>query len=127
MVIDLVLVKRMRTWTAHIIAFLLGAAIALLTAQVFWMRAFRAAIPSALQSMEDKQEIRCLVSLTALNRLEKGDQDQAKSFLASEVADYYQHPIGSASSARRKKILPYIEALRSESTALDKELSRKSQ
>ena len=77
--------------------------------------------------MEHTQEMTCLVSLVALDKLEKGDQDDAKSFLACKITDYYQHPIGSPHSPHRKEILPRIEVLRTKSTALDKELSMKPQ
>src|SRR5438128_5979432 len=123
-VAQLRLVRRTKPWSAAITGFVIGAIIALLGAQVFWMRTLRAASLSALHSMEEKQEIRCLVSFAALDKLEKGDQDHAKSFLAREITDYYQHPLGPSDSPHRKEILPYIEALRAKSGALDKELSK---
>jgi hypothetical protein len=49
------------------------------------MRAFRTAIPTTLQSLEDKQQYSCMISLAALDKLENGDQDHAKSILAREV------------------------------------------
>ena len=117
----------MKSWLAAITGFVIGAAIALSVAQVFCMRAFRTAIPTTLQSLEDKQQYSCMISLAALDQLEKGDQGHAKSILAREVASYYQHPLGPADSSQRKKILPYIEAVRAKSSALNEELSKKAQ
>src|SRR5437867_6937528 len=117
----------MKPWSAAITGFVIGAAIALFGVQVIWMRTLRAAGLSGLRSMEHTQEMTCLVSLVALDKLEKGDQDDAKSFLACKITDYYQHPIGSPDSPHRKEILPRIEVLRTKSTALDKELSKKPQ
>ena len=117
----------MKPWVTPLTGFIAGAALALLVAQIFWARTFRAAIPSALQSLEDKQRYSCMISLAALDKLEKGDQEYAKRILAREVAGYYQHPLGSADSPHRKEIFSYIEALRAKSSALDKELSKKPQ
>ena len=112
---------------AATVGFVIGAALGLSGAHLFWMRTFRAAIPSALQSLEDRQQYSCAISLAALDRLETGETERAKLLLAREVASYYQHPFGRADSPQRKKLLSYIETVRSKSTTLNEELSKKAQ
>ena len=68
----------MKTWLVALTGSIIGAAIALYAAQLFWMRAFRTAIPATLQSLEEKQQYSSMVSLTVLNRLEAGDEPGAK-------------------------------------------------
>jgi hypothetical protein len=116
----------MKPWITPLTGFIAGAALALLVAEIFWVT-FCAAIPSALQSLDDKQRYSCLISLAVLDKLEKGDQGYAKRILVREVASYYQHPFGPPDSPQRKKILPYIEDVRARSTALNEELSKNAQ
>jgi hypothetical protein len=108
-----------------IAGFVVGAAIALTAAQVFWTRTLRAAVPTALQSLEDRQQYSCVISLAALDKLETGNTDGAKLILARDVASYYRHPIGRADSPERRKLMPHIDAVRSKSSALNEELSKK--
>ena len=122
---EVVPAKRMKTWILAGAMLIVGAVVGWLTAQVFWIRAFRAAIPSAIQSLEDRSEYSCVVSLAVLNRLEAGETDRAKLLLAREVASYYQHPFRQTDSPRRKKLLPVIESARTKSKVLNEELSKK--
>ena len=113
----------MRTFLAAIIGGVLGAAIALYLSQIFWVRAFTTAIPTTLRAAEERQQYSSLVSLTALNRLESGDEPGAKHLLAREVARYYRYPFDQSESSQRKQVLSLIDASRAKSATLDGELT----
>ena len=117
----------MKTWLAALTGGVIGAAIALYVAQQFWLGAFRTAIPTALQSLEDKQQYSSLISLTVLNLLESGDQPGATQLLAREVARFYKYPFDQPEPVQRKNVLSLIEATRSKSATLDAELKDKTQ
>ena len=117
------LVRRMKKWIIAAAVPLLGFAAGWLTAQVFWIRA---AIPSHIQTLEERQELSCMLSLSVLTRLEAGDTDYAKSILAREVASYYYHP-WQADAPRRQKVLTLIEATKPKSSVLSEELRKASQ
>jgi hypothetical protein len=116
--------KRYLAWFA---AALVGAAIGASVTGSLYMRAFRTAIPSTLQEMENQQRYRCVLSMAVLDRLETNQPDRAKLLLAREVASYYKHPLGVAQSAERKKVLEHIDSLRTKSGTLNEELSKNAQ
>ena len=113
----------MKPWLAAITGGVIGAVIALGVAQAFWMRTLRTAIPTALQSLQQKQEYVCTISLAALTRLEAGETDRAKLILAREVASYYHHPLGEA-PAQRQKLLTLIDDASGKSQTLKDELTK---
>jgi hypothetical protein len=115
----------MKTWLAAITGGIIGAAIALYVAQSFWMRAFRTAIPTTLQSLEEKQQYSSMVSLAALHRLESGDEPGAKQLLAREIVSYYRYPFNQPESPQRKNVLSLIDTERQKSPTLDAELRKK--
>jgi hypothetical protein len=114
----------MKRYLAWLAAALIGAAIGVSITGSFYMRAIRALVPSTLQSMEDSQRYRCLLSMAVLDRLETNQPDRAKLLLAREVASYYKHSLGLTESADRKKVLERIETLRAKCSVLNDELSK---
>ena len=117
----------MKTYATWFAAALLGATVGAFITHSFYMRAFRAAIPSTLQSMEDSQRYRCVLSIAVLDRLEANQADRAKLLLAREVASYYRYSLGPGESFDRKKVLAHIDELRAKSSVLNEELSKKAQ
>jgi hypothetical protein len=116
--------KRYLAWFA---AAVVGAAVGASVVGSLYMRAFRVAIPSTLQQMENEQRYRCVLSMAVLDRLETNQPDRAKLLLVREVASYYNRPLGLADSAEREKVLEHIDSLRAKSNTLNEELIKKAQ
>ncbi len=116
----------MKKWIIAGAVLILGFAAGWVSAQAFWIRTFRAAIPSHIHALEDKQEYSCMLSLSVLTRLEAGDTDYAKRILAREVATYYHHP-WQADAPGRQKVLTLIEATKPKSAVLSEQLRKTSQ
>jgi hypothetical protein len=114
----------MKRYLAIAAAALIGAAIGAFVTGWFYVRAIRAAFPSAIHAIEDRQESTCALSLAILKQLEEGNTERAKLFLAYEIDSYYRHPFTQADSPRRKELVSRIEALRAKSTVLDQQLSK---
>jgi predicted glycosyltransferase len=116
--------KRVAAWLG---AALIGAAIGAFVMGVLYGRTIRFIVPPKLQSMEDEQRYRCILSMAVLDRLEMNEPDRAKLLLTREIASYYHHSLGVPESQQRKKTLEHIETLRSKSKDLNEELSKNSQ
>jgi hypothetical protein len=117
----------MKRYAAIFAAALLGAAVGAFVTGGYYVRAIRAAFPSAIQAIEQRQEYSCAISLGVLKQLEEGNTDRAKLFLAREVASYYHHPFTESKSPRRQEMLARIETLRTKSSVLNRELSKNPQ
>jgi len=63
-------------------------------------------------------------SLAALGKLEVGDPESAKVFLAREVAAWYRDSQKEPTSAERQKIRSMIETMSEKSEILKKELAK---
>ena len=112
--------KRYAAWFA---AGLVGLAIGASVTGSFYRRAIRTAIPT-LQSMEDAQRYRCMLSMAVLDRLETNQPDRARLLPVREVASYYHHTLGAPESPDRKKVLEQIESFRGKCSVLNEELGR---
>jgi hypothetical protein len=65
-----------------------------------------------------------MVSAAALRKLEDGENDETKSFLAGQVAHYYRELKGAKTlNAHRQKTLAIIEELSSKSEILRQKLA----
>jgi hypothetical protein len=117
----------MKRYLAWFTAALIGAAVGASVVGSLYMRAFRVAIPSKIQQMEDEQRYRCVLSMAVLERLDTNEPDRAKLLLTREVVSYYKHPLGLAESPERKKVLEHIDRLRGKSSALNDAFDKETQ
>jgi hypothetical protein len=116
--------KRVAAWLG--IA-LIGAAVGVFVMGLLCGRTIRFIVLSKLQSMEDEQRYRCVLSMAVLEKFETIEPDRAKLLLTREIATYYNHSLGVPESQERKKTLEHIEALRSKSHTLNEKLSKDAQ
>jgi hypothetical protein len=114
----------MKRYVAWIVSAIVGAAIGVSITTSFYIRAIRSLASSALQSMEDTQRYRAVLSMAVLERLEANQSDPAKLLLAREVDMYYRYSLGLPQSAERKRILEHIERLRAKCAVLNEEPSK---
>src|SRR6266700_7365682 len=85
-------------------------------ARVFFPKLARDARLAA-HSISSEQRYAAVVSLGALNKLESGEVEKAKSLLAHEVIGYSRHSF-DASLPQREQIGPLIQAAIEKSPAL---------
>ena len=77
----------------------------------------------AAHSISSEQRYAAVISLAALNKLESGQIEKAKSLLAHEVIGYSRSDF-DASLRQREQIGPLIQAAIEKSPALKEELAR---
>lgn len=116
----------MKRYLAWLAAALVGGAIGASITGSLYERTLREIIPSHIATRERDQEYSCMLSLSALGRLEAGDTEHAKSILAHEVASFYHHP-WQPDAPERQKVLGLIEEIKPKSDVLREELSKTSQ
>jgi hypothetical protein len=87
-----------------------------ITARVFFPKL-------AAHSISSEQRYAAVISLGALNKLESGEVEKAKSLLAREVIGYSRASFG-ASLPQREQIGPLIKAAIEKSPALKEELGK---
>lgn len=109
--------------TVAIVAGLLGLLAGYeLAARVFFPKLAHDARLAA-HSISSEQRYAAIVSVAALNKLESGDVEKAKSFLAHEVIGYSRASFDS-SLPQREQIGPLIQAAIEKSPALKEELAK---
>ena len=93
-----------------------------LAARVFFPKLARDARLAA-HSIDSEQRYAAVVSLAALSKLEAGETDKTKSFLAHEIA-LYSHATFDASLPERERLRPLIDATSEKSPILKEELAK---
>jgi hypothetical protein len=114
----------MKRYAAFFAAMLVGVAIGTSVALWYCGRVIGFVFPSGMRCLEQRQQDTCVISLAALNFLERGDTESAKVTLAREVATYYRHPFTQGETPERKKLLTTIDTVRTKSSILDQELKK---
>jgi hypothetical protein len=113
----------MKLVVAALIGGLFGGAIGYeLASRVFFPKLANGAW-QAVQRIDSEQRYAALVSLAALSKLEAGDADAAKSYLAHEIIGYSKSNFDD-SLPERRKIQSFIQATVPKSPALQKELAK---
>src|SRR5438132_12384144 len=77
----------------------------------------------AARSIDSEERLAAVISLGALNKLEAGEVDKAKSLLAHQIIIYSRGSF-DASLPQREQIQPLIQAAVEKSPALKEELAR---
>ena len=110
-----------------VIAALIGGLVGLLIGYELAARVFFPKLAAnarlAVHSIDAEQRQAAVVSLLALKRLEAGDTEKTKSFLAHQVIDYSRRSF-DASLPPREQIRPLIQAEIEKSPALKEELAK---
>ena len=109
--------------TVTLIAGLFGLLIGYeLAGRVFFPKLARDARLAA-HSISSEQRYAALISLAALNKLEAGEVEKAKSLLAHEIIGYSRASF-DASLPQREQVGPLIQAAIEKSPVLKEELAR---
>ena len=120
------LVRRMKPWLVALITAVLAFALGLHTSRIYFAKQLRAQLGSQLRAIGDEQALVAAVSLGALDKLEAGQLDQAKSLLARQIAAYYQtFQKFQPASESRDHLMQGIEASSEKSAALKEALAKK--
>jgi hypothetical protein len=89
------------------------------------MRLARKDIEQLLISDRNAQHVTTVLSLVALDKLEAGETDKAKSLLARQIAVYHHaFQNDEASLPEQQKLLPSIDAAAAKSAVLREELQK---
>jgi hypothetical protein len=116
--------SRRKTWWVIVAAVIFGLDLGFTIAWRLYIPELRWVLRNAYTSLVNDQLYTSMVSAGALRKLEDGKNDEAKSFLADQVARYYRELKGAKTlNAQQQKTLALIEEVSSKSETLRQKLS----
>ncbi len=118
--------SRGNIWAMTVVGIALGLATGFNIAWQFYIPELRSVLGSAYTSIKKDQEFASMLSAAAVIKLEQGKDSEAKSFLAAQVADYYQQ-LKSAKTlnAQQQKTLVCFEEMIGKSEILRQKLAER--
>jgi len=114
----------MKLFVSFLIGGLLGLAVGYELASHLFFAKLVADLRLAEHSLASEQRFGTTLSLAALTKLEAGEIDKAKSFLAHQIADYSRTSF-DASLPKKQRLAPFIDAVRAKSPTLQQEFAKK--